>query len=173
MPTLGPTAASTADADRAALHTTASGVPNEHVSRLRQWFCSCASTTTTPTAERINWYGKQTTCCIGRNTSSLLHDRLCVLHQLTMLAHSVVDVLHCCNETKPNKFLMPMASKDRGGEEGAPICARCARRNESEGAFGFSRFSGSEDYSSAGVNLANYSADPASRRRARMHSLSR
>jgi hypothetical protein len=36
MPTLGPTAASTADADRAALHTTASGVPNEHVSRLRQ-----------------------------------------------------------------------------------------------------------------------------------------
>ena len=26
----------TADADRAALHTTASGVPNEHVSRLRQ-----------------------------------------------------------------------------------------------------------------------------------------
>ena len=32
MPTLGPTAASTADADRAALHTTASGVPNEHVS---------------------------------------------------------------------------------------------------------------------------------------------
>ena len=36
MPTLGPTAAGTADADRAALHTTASGVPNEHVSRLRQ-----------------------------------------------------------------------------------------------------------------------------------------
>ena len=36
MPTLGPTAASTAEADRAALHTTASGVPNEHVSRLRQ-----------------------------------------------------------------------------------------------------------------------------------------
>ena len=36
MPTLRPTAASTADADRAALHTTASGVPNEHVSRLRQ-----------------------------------------------------------------------------------------------------------------------------------------
>ena len=36
MPTLGPTAASTADADRAALHTTASGVPNEHVSRLQQ-----------------------------------------------------------------------------------------------------------------------------------------
>ena len=36
MPTLGPTAASAADADRAALHTTASGVPNEHVSRLRQ-----------------------------------------------------------------------------------------------------------------------------------------
>ena len=34
--TLGPTAASTAEADRAALHTTASGVPNEHVSRLRQ-----------------------------------------------------------------------------------------------------------------------------------------
>ena len=65
MPTLGPTAASAADADRAALHTTASGVPNEHVSRLRQWFCSCASTTITPTAERINWYGKQTNCCIG------------------------------------------------------------------------------------------------------------
>ena len=65
MPTLGPTAASAADADRAALHTTASGVPNEHVSRLRQWFCSCASTTITPTAERINWYGKQTICCIG------------------------------------------------------------------------------------------------------------
>ena len=61
----GPTAASAADADRAALHTTASGVPNEHVSRLRQWFCSCASTTITPTAERINWYGKQTNCCIG------------------------------------------------------------------------------------------------------------
>ena len=36
MPTLLPTAASTAEADRAALHTTASGVPNEHVSRLRQ-----------------------------------------------------------------------------------------------------------------------------------------
>ena len=36
LPTLGPTAASTAEADRAALHTTASGVPNEHVSRLRQ-----------------------------------------------------------------------------------------------------------------------------------------
>ena len=37
MPTLGPTpAASTAEADRAALHTTASSVPNEHVSRLRQ-----------------------------------------------------------------------------------------------------------------------------------------
>ena len=36
MPTLGPTAASTAEADRAALHTTASGVPNEHVSRLRR-----------------------------------------------------------------------------------------------------------------------------------------
>ena len=34
MPTLGPTAASAADADRAALHTTASGVPNEHVSGL-------------------------------------------------------------------------------------------------------------------------------------------
>ena len=65
MPTLGPTAASAADADRAALHTTASGVPNEHVSRLRQWFCSCASTTITPAAERINWYGKQTNCCIG------------------------------------------------------------------------------------------------------------
>ena len=65
MPTLGPTAASAADADRAALHTTASGVPNEHVSRLRQWFCSCASTTITPVAERINWYGKQTNCCIG------------------------------------------------------------------------------------------------------------
>ena len=65
MPTLGPTAASTADADRAALHTTASGVPNEHVSRLRQWFCSCASTTITPAAERIKWYGKQTNCCIG------------------------------------------------------------------------------------------------------------
>jgi hypothetical protein len=65
MPTLSPTAASAADADRAALHTTASGVPNEHVSRLRQWFCSCASTTITPTAERINWYGKQTNCCIG------------------------------------------------------------------------------------------------------------
>ena len=32
MPTLGPTAAGTVDADRAALHTTASGVPNEHVS---------------------------------------------------------------------------------------------------------------------------------------------
>ena len=29
-------AASTAEADRAALHTTVSGVPNEHVSRLRQ-----------------------------------------------------------------------------------------------------------------------------------------
>ena len=65
MPTLSPTAASAADADRAALHTTASGVPHEHVSRLRQWFCSCASTTITPTAERINWYGKQTNCCIG------------------------------------------------------------------------------------------------------------
>ena len=65
MPTLSPTAASAADADRAALHTTASGVPNEHVSRLRQWFCSCASTTITPAAERINWYGKQTNCCIG------------------------------------------------------------------------------------------------------------
>ena len=62
MPTLGPTAAGTADADHAALHTTAPGVPNEHVSRLRQWFCSRASTTITPTAER---YGKQTTCCIG------------------------------------------------------------------------------------------------------------
>ena len=35
MPTLLPTAASTADADRAALHTTASDVPNEQVSRLR------------------------------------------------------------------------------------------------------------------------------------------
>jgi hypothetical protein len=34
--TLLPTAASTADANRAALHTTASGVPNEPVSRLRQ-----------------------------------------------------------------------------------------------------------------------------------------
>ena len=65
MPTLGPTAASTAEADRAALHTTAFGVPNEHVSRLRQWFCSCASTSITPTAERINWYGKQANCCIG------------------------------------------------------------------------------------------------------------
>ena len=65
MLTLGPTAASAADDDRAALHTTASGVPNEHVSRLRQWFCSCASTTITPAAERINWYGKQTNCCIG------------------------------------------------------------------------------------------------------------
>ena len=65
MPTLSPTAASAADADRAALHTTTSGVPNEHVSRLRQWFCSCASTTITPAAERINWYGKQTNCCIG------------------------------------------------------------------------------------------------------------
>ena len=65
MPTLSPTAASAADADRAALHTTASGVPNEHVSRLRQWFCSCASTTITPAAERIKWYGKQTNCCIG------------------------------------------------------------------------------------------------------------
>ena len=56
MPTLSPTAASAADADRAALHTTASGVPNQHVSLLRQWFCSCASTTITPAAERINWY---------------------------------------------------------------------------------------------------------------------
>ena len=72
MPTLGPTAASAADADRAALHTTASRVPNEHVSRLRQWFCSCASTTITPAAERINWYGKQTTCCIG-STDRLQH----------------------------------------------------------------------------------------------------
>ena len=65
MPTLSPTAASAADAGHAALHTTASGVPNEHVSRLRQWFCSCASTTITPAAERIKWYGKQTNCCIG------------------------------------------------------------------------------------------------------------
>ena len=70
--TTTPTVASAADADRAALHTTASGVPNEHVSRLRQWFCSCASTTITPAAERINWYGKQTTCCIG-STDRLQH----------------------------------------------------------------------------------------------------
>ncbi len=79
MPTLSPTAASAADADRAALHTTASGAPNEHVSRLRQWFCSCASTTITPAAERIKWYGKQTNCCIG-STERLQHaDQLALL----------------------------------------------------------------------------------------------
>ena len=83
MPTLGPTAASAADADRAALHTTASGVPNEHVSRLRQWFCSCASTTITPAAERIKWYGKQTNCCIG-STERLQHAPARALTLMTM-----------------------------------------------------------------------------------------
>ena len=37
MPTLLPTAAGTADADRAALHTTASGVPFARVSRRPPW----------------------------------------------------------------------------------------------------------------------------------------
>ena len=54
-------------------------MPSEHVSRLRQWFCSCASTTITPAAERIKWYGKQTNCCIG-STERLQHaDQLALL----------------------------------------------------------------------------------------------
>ena len=99
MPTLGPTAASAADADRAALHTTASGVPNEHVSRLRQWFCSCASTTITPTAERINWYGKQTNCCIG-STERLQRAPARALISMTMDEDNcscLLDELGRCN----------------------------------------------------------------------------
>ena len=95
-------AASAAAADRAALHTTASGVPNEHVSRLRQWFCSCArpaSTTITPAAERINWYGKPTDCCIG-STERLQHAPARALILMTMDEDNcscLLDELGRCN----------------------------------------------------------------------------
>ena len=67
MPTLGPTAASTADADRAALHTTASGVPNEHVSRLRHSFCSSSCSTTTTSSWRSNHHAGATSCTRSSN----------------------------------------------------------------------------------------------------------
>mmetsp|Transcript_41998 Transcript_41998/g.101102 ORF Transcript_41998/g.101102 Transcript_41998/m.101102 type:complete len:279 (-) Transcript_41998:164-1000(-) len=55
----------------------------------------------------------------------------------------------CCNETKPG-FLMTLK-----GEQ----CLRCARRNQSEHTFGFSRFSGSETHSSNGTNLKTGEVD--------------
>ena len=67
MPTLRPTAASTADADRAALHTTASGVPNEHVSRLRHSFCSSSCSTTTTSSWRSNHHAGATSCTRSSN----------------------------------------------------------------------------------------------------------
>ena len=67
MPTLRPTAASTADADRAALHTTASGVPNEHVSRLRHSICSSFCSTTTTSSWRSNHHAGATSCTRSSN----------------------------------------------------------------------------------------------------------